>query len=270
MDKIHIKNLEIFANHGVFTEENVLGQKFVISVILYTDTREAGKSDDLLKSIHYGEVSLLIKEFVEKNCFKLIETLAEKLAEYMLLNIPRLFKVNLKIDKPWAPVKLPLETVSIEIERQWHESFIALGSNMGDKKAYLTNAIEKLSKVEGCEVLEVSSFITTEPYGGVQQDDFLNACLKMKTLFTPIELLRCINKIERESDRVRIERWGPRTLDLDIIFYDDIVFDDKDLHIPHIEMHKRDFVLSPLSELAPYKRHPLILKTVSEMLAELE
>ncbi len=269
MDKIHIKNLEIFANHGVFPEENVLGQKFVISAILYTDTREAGKSDDLLKSIHYGEVSLLIKNFVEKNSFKLIETVAEKLAEYMLINIPRLLKVNLKIDKPWAPVKLPLETVSIEIERQWHECFIALGSNMGDKKQYLNNAIEKLSETLGCEVVEVSSFITTEPYGGVEQDEFLNGCLKMKTLFTPHELLECINEIEQEADRVRDERWGPRTLDLDIIFYDDIVLDDKDLHIPHIEMHKRDFVLRPLAELAPYKRHPLKMKTVTELLSDL-
>lgn len=269
MDKIYIKNLEIFANHGVFPEENKLGQKFIISAILHTNTREAGKSDDIVKSIHYGKVSLLMKKFIEENTFNLLETVVEKLAEEMLLDTPMLTKVNLKIDKPWAPVGMPLETVSVEIERQWHETFIALGSNMEDKKEYLNMAISKLMEIKGCQVIEVSSFITTEPYGITDQDEFLNGCIKMRTLLTPHELLECLHKIENEANRERIKRWGPRTLDLDIIFYDNLIHDSEDLHIPHIEMHKRDFVLRPLIELAPYKRHPILLKTVAELLSDL-
>ena len=80
MDKIHIKNLEVFARHGVFPEENALGQKFVVSAVLYTSTREAGRADDLAKSIHYGEVSRFITEFMEQNTFQLLETAAERLA----------------------------------------------------------------------------------------------------------------------------------------------------------------------------------------------
>ena len=134
MDQIQIKNLEVFAKHGVFPEENVLGQKFVISAVLYTATREAGKTDDLTKSIHYGEISHWIKRFLEEHTYQLLETAAERLAEELLLQTERLERVRLQLQKPWAPIGLHLETVSVEIERGWHTAYIALGSNMGDKK----------------------------------------------------------------------------------------------------------------------------------------
>ena len=89
-DQIHIKNLEIFAHHGVFPEENKLGQKFLVSATLYTGTRQAGKHDDLTQSIHYGEVSQMITEYLQQHTWKLLETVVENLAEEMLLTIPRL------------------------------------------------------------------------------------------------------------------------------------------------------------------------------------
>ena len=130
MDQIKIQELEVFANHGVFPEENALGQKFVISAVLYTDTRPAGQTDDLTLSVHYGEVSQRIREFVEGNTWKLLETVAEKLAFELLVSFPRVRKIRLEIRKPWAPVRLPMKTVAVEIERQWHRAYIALGSNM--------------------------------------------------------------------------------------------------------------------------------------------
>ena len=102
------------------------------------------------------------------------------------------------------------------------------------------------------------------------QPDFLNACLKMRTLLYPEELLKELNRIEKEAGRERIIHWGPRTLDLDILLYDDIVLEEDDLCIPHVEMHKRSFVLEPLAEIAPYKRHPVYGKTVREMLEEIQ
>ena len=101
------------------------------------------------------------------------------------------------------------------------------------------------------------------------QPDFLNGCLRMKTLYYPKELLRELNRIEKEAGRERIIHWGPRTLDLDIIFYDDLISQEDDLCIPHVEMHKRSFVLEPLEEIAPYKRPPGNGKTVRQMLEEL-
>ncbi|MGI6006086.1 MAG: 2-amino-4-hydroxy-6-hydroxymethyldihydropteridine diphosphokinase [Ruminococcus sp.] len=270
MDKIYIKNLELFAKHGVFPEENVLGQKFMVSAVLYTDIREAGKSDDLTKSIHYGEVSHQIKDYVESHTFQLLERIVEGLAEELLLTVPRLCGIKLEIKKPWAPVGLPLETVSVEIERRWHQAYIALGSNMGDKAAYLDQAVKSLKNTEGCQVEKVSDFIATSPYGGVEQDDFMNGVLKIRTLLTPEELLDRLHEIEKEAGRERVIRWGPRTLDLDILLYDDLIMDTEDLHIPHIDMHRRDFVLKPLDQIASHVRHPVLNRTIGELWEELK
>lgn len=269
MDKIHIKNLEIFANHGVFPEENVLGQKFVISLTLYTDTRAAGRTDDLTKSIHYGEVSQFATEYLQNHTFKLIETAAEGLAEAMLLEIPNLQAVNVELKKPWAPVRLPLETVGVEIYRSWHTAYIALGSSLGDERTYLDNAVKALNETKGCQVVQVADYIVTKPYGGVAQEDFLNSALELRTLLTPEELLDELHRIEAEAGRERTIRWGDRTLDLDIIFYDDLILDSSELSIPHIEMHMRDFVLIPMNQIAPYKRHPILNKTVAQLRGEL-
>lgn len=268
-DKIHIKNLEVFANHGVFAEENRLGQKFLISLTMYLDTRTPGKSDNLTTSIDYGEVSSFMTGYMKEHTFKLIEAAAENLCEALLLRYPLFKGVTLELKKPWAPVGLPLETVSVEITRFWHYAYIALGSNMGDKKAYLDGAVKALEQTPGCSVEKVSTYIVTEPYGGVEQDDFLNGCLLLKTLMQPQELLCRLHEIEQEAHRERIIRWGPRTLDLDILMYDDEIVEADDLIIPHAEMHLRRFVLEPLAEIAPGKRHPILGKTAEQMLKEL-
>lgn len=269
LDKIKIENLEVFANHGVFPEENKLGQKFLVSATLFTDTRKAGKTDELTSSIHYGEVSQFIDSYMKTHTFQLIERVAESLAEELLVNIPLLQKVCLEVKKPWAPIGLPLDTVSVEIERQWHMAYIALGSNIGDSKKYLNDAVAQLNEVPNAKVTKCSEYYVTPPYGVTNQDDFLNACLKLRTLLSPEELLEELHKIEKAAGRERVVHWGPRTLDLDIIFYDDLVMEADDLCIPHVEMHKRKFVLEPLHEIAPYKRHPVYGKTVREMLEEL-
>ena len=270
LDQIKIEDLEVFANHGVFPEENVLGQKFVVSAVLYTDTRKAGLTDELPASIHYGEVSAFITEYLKSHTYKLLERVAESLAEALLLQTPGLEKVELEIKKPWAPVGLPLKTVSVKIEREWHTAYIALGSNIGDSEKLLQDAVKELDALRGSFVEKVSDFIMTPPYGVTDQPDFLNGCLKLRTLLYPMELLTEMNRIEQEAGRERIIHWGPRTLDLDLIFYDNLILEEDDLCIPHVEMHKRTFVLEPLEQIAPYKRHPGNGKTVREMLQELQ
>ena len=115
MDKITVKDLEVFANHGVYEQENFLGQKFVISAVLHTDTRMAGLTDNLENSINYGEVSHLIKKVVEENTWNLIEKIAEEVAHTILVTYSNLVKqVDITVKKPWAPINLPLESKSAE------------------------------------------------------------------------------------------------------------------------------------------------------------
>lgn len=269
LDKIHIKNLEVFGNHGVFPEENKLGQKFLVNATLYTNTSEAGKTDDLTKSIDYGEVSHFITKYMREHTFRLIEAVAEQLARALLLQFNSLAWLDLEIQKPWAPIGLPLESVSVEISRGWHQAFIATGSNLGDKEEYIRQGSDALKACEECIVEKESGLIVTEPYGVTEQPQFLNGMLKIKTIFTPLELLEKLNEIEAAANRERKMHWGPRTLDLDIILYDDLILDTERLTIPHRDMQNREFVLKPLAELAPWQRHPVLGKTIQEMLDEL-
>ncbi len=269
LDQIHIRNLEVFGRHGVFPEENRLGQKFIINATLYLSTRQAGLKDDLTKSVHYGEVSHFMTSYMTEHTFGLIETAAEQMARATLLHFPAMQRITLEISKPWAPIGLPLEAVSVEITRGWHRSYVAVGSNLGDREAYIRQGIASLNRREDCVVERVSELIGTKPYGVEEQPDFLNGMLELRTLLFPEELLETLHEVEQEAKRERNLHWGPRTLDLDIIFYDDCVVDKETLKIPHPDMQNREFVLKPLAELAPYLRHPLTGKPVEQMLAEL-
>lgn len=268
-DEIQIRDLEVFANHGVFPEETRLGQKFLLSLTMYTDTRKAGTGDCLEDSIDYGAVSHFMTDYMKQHTWKLIEAAAEHLAEELLLRYPLLKGVTLELKKPWAPVGLPLDTVAVKITRFWHRAYLGLGSNLGDKEAYLNQAVKALDETRGCQVEKVSSYLVTEPYGGVEQDDFLNACLCLKTYLSPEELLRRLHEIEQDAHRERIIRWGPRTLDLDILLYDDLILETEDLILPHMDMENREFVLKPLSEIAPNLRHPILHKTMRQLADQL-
>lgn len=269
-DFIKITNLKVFAHHGVFPEETRDGQDFYVNAKLFLDCRKAGKTDNLSDSLNYGEVSHFITDFLQDHTYKLIESVAEQLAEAMLLSMPVLKGVEIELCKPYAPIGLPFENVSVTMKRQWHEVYLAVGSNLGDKNAYIGNGIDELRRIKEIKEVRVSELLATKPYGGVEQDDFVNGAIALKTLLSPQELLEKLHEIEQHANRERIIHWGPRTLDLDIIFYDKLVYEDENLIIPHIDMQNRDFVLKPLAELCPNYRHPVFGKTVSQLLGELK
>ena len=129
----------------------------------------------------------------------------------------------------------------------------------------------QMSELSGGQKTRVSlgKLLVTKPYGGVEQDDFLNGAIEIETLLSPMELLTFLQQLEQEAHRERKVHWGPRTLDLDILFYEDVISNDPKLLIPHRDMQNRRFVLEPLSELCPCYVNQLLQKTVYEMLMEL-
>ena len=270
MDKIIIENLELIAEHGVFKEEKFLGQKFIVSLEMKTDTREAGKTGNLNASTHYGFVSDDVEKLLTSQSFDLIETCAEKTAEMILTKYPLISEVKVVIKKPWAPIRKHFDFVAVEITRKWHTAYLSLGTNMGDKKKNLLEAAEKIGNLENTKITAQSTIIETEPFGYTEQDMFLNSCLEIKTLFTPRELLKELLGIELQMGRVREIKWGPRIIDIDILFFDDEIIGEADLAVPHPWICERMFVLEPLSEIAPNFVHPLEKKTVGTLKRILE
>lgn len=268
-DEIRIRDLEVFCNHGVFPEENVLGQKFLVDVVLYTNTRDAGLSDLLEDSVNYGEVCLFIEEKMKEQNHQLLECVAEQMAGEILQKYPLVKAIDFEIKKPWAPVMRHIEYASVKIHRQKHIAYIGMGSNMGDRERFLIEAMDVINSTEDIRILEKASLIETEPYGYLDQDPFMNTVIKIETLMEPLELLHTLQKIELDAGRIRKIHWGPRTLDLDILFYDDEILTSPELVVPHPEIEKRMFVLESLCEIAPYEVHPLLNKRFITLKEEL-
>ena len=143
-------------------------------------------------------------------------------------------------------------------------AYIALGSNLGDKEKNLRRALLLLTQ-QGVEVVRVSSFLSTEPYGVTDQPQFLNAVACVRTSLAPLALLDVLLATELAMGRVRLRHWGERNIDLDLLLYEDVVLDTKRLRLPHPDMQNRDFVLLPLAEIAPELKHPMLQKTIYEL-----
>ena len=270
MDKITIKNLEVFCNHGVYKEENILGQKFLVSAELSLSTRKAGLSDALEDSVSYGDVSRLITAEMKKQNDKLLERAAERIAGQILKEFPLIDSVRIEVKKPWAPVMMHLDYASVSIERGWHRVYVGVGSNMGERQAWIDMAAEALRSDGNNRNFRSAQVIETEPYGYLEQDKFLNTVFTFESLYEPEELLLRMQEIEKEAHRERNIHWGPRTLDLDLLLYDNRITESPVLTIPHPEMTKRLFVLIPLCELNPHGVHPLYRKRFAEYKEALE
>lgn len=261
--QIEIKNLVVEACHGVFEEEKRNAQPFVFTVEMETPF---SSKDDISGTVNYAEAMELIVSFTKSKCFDLIETLSDEVAKEILKAFPLVKSVSVRVEKPKAPVSLPFETVAVTAKRAWTKAYVAFGSSLGDKKATIDKAIERLK--QDLRVKKVSSYLETEPYGGVAKEQFLNGAMEVETYLFPEELLALLNQVEAEFLRTREVHWGDRTLDLDILLYGEEVIETEKLTIPHKEMLKRDFVLDPLKEIAPYAYHPLerkIIKDVKKM-----
>lgn len=305
-DRIELRGLRVHGNHGVFEFEKREGQDFVIDVTLHTSVARAAATDDLSETIHYGELAEDVAGIVENHTFDLIETLAERIAEHCLSLCDH---VEVVVHKPSAPIRRTFSDVSVSVERcrgrsapvaagtapaqataaeptersataegtpGRTEAHLNLGANLGDARDTLDQAVEALDRHPDISVGKRSSLYRTAPWGGVEQNDFLNLGLNVTTTLTAVELLSVAQGIEVACGRTRELRWGPRTLDIDLIRFgsgdDELISDTERLTLPHPRAHERAFVLAPWAELVgdatvstPQGRRP-----IGELLSELD
>ncbi|MFR6537129.1 MAG: 2-amino-4-hydroxy-6-hydroxymethyldihydropteridine diphosphokinase [Lachnospiraceae bacterium] len=265
MEQILVQGLQVFGYHGVYEQEKEEGQTFLVNCVMDTSFASAIHSDDVGETVDYGTVCLFIKKYFEGKAYDLLEKVADELATSIMYAFPGIEKIQIQITKPNAPIPMEFESVGVRVEKKWHKVALAIGSNMGDKEKYLTDAMETLIANPDIRNVIVSDYIETEPYGYVEQDKFLNGAVTLETLLSAEDLLIFLHEIEAKAERKREIHWGPRTLDLDILLYDDVCMHTKELTIPHIDMCNRMFVLEPLMQIAPGLVHPVRRRTIYDL-----
>lgn len=271
MDTIKIKDMRFFGHHGVFEEETINGQFFRINAKLKINTHPAGATDELEKSVSYADVHETCKKIVEGKPYKLLEAVAHQLAEQILQEYELIEEATIEVIKERPPITGFCGEASVEITRKQRRNiaYVSLGTNIGNRESFLENAIQALSENPTIEVSQQSSIYETKAVGLVDQADFLNQVVELKTSLTKYELLDQIQNIEYKNGRDRIITWGPRTLDIDVLLYNNEVNDDPKLTIPHPRMAERAFVLVPLAEIAASAQIPGTGKTVNQLLDEI-
>jgi dihydroneopterin aldolase/2-amino-4-hydroxy-6-hydroxymethyldihydropteridine diphosphokinase len=239
---------------GVLPHEREAEQPVQVDIDLEVDLVEAGLTDNLVDTANYGAIAQAVADVVRTSEDVLLERLVARIAE-RCLQFDHVEVADVRLTKLRPPIPEDLDSTAVRIVRSRvdmkiparHRAIIALGSNLGDRVAYLRFGLERLSNV-----VSQSQVFETDPVGGPDnQGPYLNMVAVIDTDLDPYALLRRLLQIEAEAHRVRVERWGPRTLDLDLLFYDDVTINSEELIVPHPRFAERRFVLEPLSEVAP-------------------
>ncbi len=256
-DHVLINDLRFESIIGVLDHERLAPQPLRVDVDMEIDLHDAGTSDDLEQTVHYGEVAVALANLARDTEYLLLERLAQHMAE-VVLSFPLVRAVDLTLTKLRPPIPEQIDSTAVRIRRARaevssatrHRAIVALGSNLGSRESHLRFAIERL----GESVVAQSQVFETDPIGGPDdQGAYLNMVVALETELDPYALLRWLHRIEADAGRERIVHWGPRTLDLDLLFFDDVVITGGNLAVPHPRYAERRFVLAPLSEVAPEK-----------------
>lgn len=257
-DSIRLTGVRGFGFHGVLAEERTTGQEFVVDVELTLDLRVAAATDRVEATVHYGVLAERIVAAIEGEPVQLIETLAQRIADVVLAD-PLVERTEVVVHKPSAPIPVAFTDVAVRIGRSrpaaTEHVVIALGANLGERDDTLDNAVAALDALPGFTVEAVSrshETVALTPAGpDPSKPGYRNRVLTGSTSLPPDALLRTLLAIEGVFGRVRGERWGDRTLDLDLIAYGDRMIDEPGLVLPHPRAHERDFVLLPWLEVEP-------------------
>ena len=258
-DRILLTGVRATGFHGVLPEERARGQEFVVDLELTVPLAAAAATDRVAATVHYGELARRVAEDVGRDPVDLIETLAQRLAD-LVLEDPLVETVAVTVHKPAAPIAVPFGDVAVRVERPRPSNdeehvVIALGANLGDRDATLDGAVAALRRLRGLTVEAVSSSLETVAVTTAGEDPdrprYRNRVLVGRTSLDPRTLLADLLGIERAFGRTRGERWGDRTLDLDLIALGDRVLDEPGLVLPHPRAHERGFVLRPWLQVEP-------------------
>lgn len=255
-DQIEISGLRAVTIVGALPHEREIPQPLAIDLTFDVDLHDAGRSDELGDTVHYGAVADRVIAVVEESKDILLERLAARIADEVLA-FDRVEAVDIRLTKVRPPLAVDAASTSVRIRRTRaeaeipvhtaHRAYVALGSNLGDREAYLRLGVDGLGYVTA-----ISDLYETVPVGGPDgQGPFLNMVVEIETSLDPSALLRRCQRIEAEAMRQRTVHWGPRTLDVDIILFDGVTMASTDLTIPHPRLAERPFVLAPLSDIAP-------------------
>jgi dihydroneopterin aldolase/2-amino-4-hydroxy-6-hydroxymethyldihydropteridine diphosphokinase len=260
VDRIEVSGLVVTTVVGALPHERDVAQPIRIDLVLHVDVHEAGRSDELTDTADYGAVTVSVAETVRGSNDVLLERLAERVAD-VVLGFDKVEAVDVTVTKLRPPIPEQLEAVAVRITRRRadggqeagteHTAIVALGSNLGDRQGYLRLAVARLG-----DVTAMSQVFETDPMGPEGQGPYLNMVVVVRTALDPYAFLRRCQRIEAEAQRQRTIRWGARTLDVDLLFYDDVTIADPQLTVPHPGVGERRFVLAPLSEVAPQRCPP--------------
>lgn len=257
-DRIFVNGLRDMALIGVLPDERLARQQVQVDLEIEADLAVAASTDDLDTTVNYGEVADAVRALVTGTKDLLLERLAGRIAR-CVLGFDGVEAVTVRVTKMHPPIDGDIDTTAVQLRRRRmvscpegpHRAVVAVGSNLGDRVAHLRLALARLGEVTASSVWE------TAPVGGPDgQDAYLNMVVAFDTDLDPWALLRRLHEIEAEAGRVRLEHWGPRTLDLDLLFHDDTSVSGRGLRLPHPRFAERRFVLEPLAEVAPERCPP--------------
>jgi len=285
MFKIKIKNLNLFGYHGIKKKEKTDGQNFCFNIEIFFDSRNISDSDNLEDTVNYSKVIKILKDINNSSSFNLLETLSQKIAVEIMKISPLMEKVSVEVEKTSPPIKENLESVGIKyvLDRKrmgnmkgegignGKESsldvYMSLGSNAGNREKNLRKAVSMIDAGKNIDITKVSSIYETEPMYFKEQNSFYNIVLKAKASdkTSPFGLLGYLKKIESGFGGKSDKRYGPRVIDIDILYYGDMSINSDFLTIPHPRIEERKFVLVPLAEIEPgFKIKGSVIKSFIE------
>jgi dihydroneopterin aldolase/2-amino-4-hydroxy-6-hydroxymethyldihydropteridine diphosphokinase len=258
VDRILLTGVRAFGRHGVLPEERATGQEFVVDLELVLDLGVAAATDRVAATVHYGELAERVAAAIGGEPVDLIETLAQRIAD-VALEHELVERVVVTVHKPSAPIAVPFGDVAVRIDRVRSTAsehvVIALGSNVGDRGTTLDGAVAALRRLPGLVVDAVSSVHETVALTvdgpDASRPRYGNQVVVGRTALEPGQLLAALLDVERVFGRVRAQRWGDRTLDLDLIAHGDRMVHEPGLVLPHPRAHERSFVLLPWLEAEP-------------------